>query len=107
MQMRSGCSRMELFGGPAVNAIVSHPMETSMKKLILASACALALAGGGAMAQMQPAPEASPGVAKHPTHMKHAKHMKETTGQTTGTARPKETMQAKAYRSYSRTLLTR
>ena len=62
-----------------------------MKKLILASACALALAGGGAMAQTQPAPEASPGVAKHvskhPTHMKHAKHMKkETTGQTTGMA---------------------
>ena len=102
---------MEMFGGPLVDAIVSHPIETSMKKLILASACALALAGGGAMAQMQPAPEASPGVAKHvskhPTHMKHAKHMKETTGQTTGTARPKETMQAKAYRSYSRTLLTR
>ena len=82
---------MEMFGGPLVDAIVSHPIETSMKKLILASACALALAGGGAMAQTQPAPEASPGVAKHvskhPTHMKHAKHMKkETTGQTTGMA---------------------
>ena len=68
-----------------------------MKKLILASACAFALAGGGAMAQTQPAPEASPGVAKHvskhPMHMKHAKHMKkeETTGQTTGMARSKET----------------
>jgi len=71
-------------------------MEASMKKLILASACALALAVGGAMAQTQPASEASPGVAKHvskhPTHMKHAKHMKkETTGQTTGMARSKET----------------
>jgi hypothetical protein len=78
---------MELFGGPPVNAIVSHPMETSMKKLILASACALALAVGGAMAQTQPAPGASPGVSKHTTHMKHAKHMKkETTGQTTGMA---------------------
>jgi hypothetical protein len=69
-------------------------METSVKKLILASACALALAGGGAMAQTQPAPEASPGVAKHAskhtTHMKHAKHMK-TTGQTTGMARSQET----------------
>jgi len=69
-----------------------------MKKLILASACALVLAGGGAMAQTQPTPEASPGVAKHAskhaskhtTHMKHAKHMK-TTGQTTGMARSQET----------------
>ena len=76
-----------------------------MKKLILASACALALAVGGAMAQTQPAPGASsegnvgPGVSKHvskhtthTTHMKHARHMKkETTGQTTGVARSKGT----------------
>jgi hypothetical protein len=93
---------MELFGGAPVNAIVYHPMETSMKKLILASACALALAVGGAMAQTQPAPGASsegnvgPGVSKQmskPTkHIKHARHMKkETTGQTTGMARSKGT----------------
>jgi hypothetical protein len=90
---------MELFGGAPVNARVSHPMETSMKKLILASACALALAVGGAMAQTQPAPGASSegnvgaGVSKHTTHMKHARHMKkkETTGQTTGMARSKGT----------------
>jgi hypothetical protein len=89
-----GSSQMELFGGASVNAIVSHPMETSMKKLILASACALALAVGGAMAQTQPAPGASSegnvGVSKHTTHMKHARHMK-TTGQTTGMARSKQT----------------
>jgi len=59
-----------------------------MKKLILASACAVALAVGGAMAQTQPVPGASsPGVSKHATHMKHAKHLKKpTTGQTTGMA---------------------
>jgi len=69
-----------------------------MKKLILASACALALAVGGAMAQTQPAPGAyvSPGVSKqapkHTTHMKHARHMKKgTSGQTTGMARSKGT----------------
>ena len=68
------------------------PMETSIKKLILVSACALALAVGGAMAKTQPAAGASPGVSKHTTHMKHAKHMKKgTTGQTTGMARSKET----------------
>ncbi|HLZ06507.1 MAG TPA: hypothetical protein VKR55_30720 [Bradyrhizobium sp.] len=68
-----------------------------MKKPILASACALALAGGGAVAQtQQPAPEASPGISKHMSkhtmHMKHARRMKkETTGQTTGMARSKGT----------------
>ena len=71
-----------------------------MKRLILASACALALAGCGAMAQTQPAPEASPGVAKHvskhTTHMKHAKHM-ETTGQTTG-MEPSKAKQRPVYR---------
>ncbi|OAF16314.1 MULTISPECIES: hypothetical protein [Bradyrhizobium] len=71
-----------------------------MKKLIFTTICALALAVGSAMAQTQPAPEASPGVAKHTskhaTHMKHAKHMKkETTGQTTGMA-PSKTKQPAA-----------
>jgi hypothetical protein len=66
--------------------------------LVLASACALALAVGGAMAQTQPAPGASsegnvgPGVSKPvskpTTHMKHTSHRKkETTGQTTGMER--------------------
>jgi hypothetical protein len=95
---------MEPFGGAPVNALVSHPMETSMnmKKLILTSVCAVALAVGGAMAQTPPAPGASsegnvgPGVSKqvskHTTHMKHAKHMKkETPGQTTGMAPSKGT----------------
>jgi hypothetical protein len=73
-------------------------MEASMKKLILASACALALAVGGAMAQTQSAPGPSnegnvgPAVSKHTTHMKHARHMKKgTPGQTTGMARLKGT----------------
>ena len=71
-----------------------------MKRLALASACALAV--GGAMAQTQPAPGASsegnvgPGVSKqvskHTTHMKHARHVKKgTPGQTTGMARSKGT----------------
>lgn len=70
-----------------------------MKKVILASACALALAVGGATAQTQPAPGASsegnvgPVVSKQaPKHMKHARHMKkQTPGQTTGMARSKGT----------------
>jgi hypothetical protein len=67
-----------------------------MKKLILASACALALAAGGAMAKTQPAPGASSegnvGVSKHTTHMMHAMQKKKhTTGQTTGMARSKQT----------------
>jgi hypothetical protein len=68
-----------------------------MKKLILASACAFALAAGGAMAKTQPAPGASSegnvGVSKHATHMMHAMHMKKkhTTGQTTGMAPSKQT----------------
>jgi hypothetical protein len=92
---------MEPFSGAPVNTIVSHPMETSMKKLILASACALALAVGGATAQTQPAPGASsegnvsPGVSKqapkHTTRMKHARQKKQTPGQTTGMARSKGT----------------
>jgi hypothetical protein len=93
---------MEPFGGTPVSTIVSHSMVTSMKKLILASACALALAVGGATAQTQPAPGASSegnvsaGVSKqapkHTTHMKHARHMKkQTPGQTTGMARSKGT----------------
>ena len=67
-----------------------------MKKIILASACILALSVGGALAQTQPAPGASsegnvgpgatkPAATKHMTkHMKTTKHMK--AGTTTGMA---------------------
>lgn len=69
-----------------------------MKKVILASACILALSVGGAFAQSQPAPGASsqgnvgPGVTKPGAtkHMKTTKHMKLTkrmkAGTTTGMA---------------------
>lgn len=77
-----------------------------MKKLIVASVCALALTLGGAMAQTQPAPtgssegNAGPDVSNHntTTHTKHAKrtkrakhHKKKTSGQTTGMSRSKGT----------------
>jgi len=69
-----------------------------MKKVILASACILALSVGGALAQTQPAPGASsegnvgPGATKSSAtkHMKTTKHMKATkrmkAGTTTGMA---------------------
>jgi hypothetical protein len=95
---------LELFRRASINSDVFPFMEASMKKLILASACVLALAVSGAMAQTQPtqpAPGTSsetgvgPGTStKHTRHMKHAKHVKKdmtTTGQTTGMARSKGT----------------
>jgi len=75
-----------------------------MKKVILASACILALSVGGALAQTQPAPGASssgnvgPGVTKPAAtkHMKTTKHMKATKhmkpGTTTGMASSKKGM---------------
>jgi hypothetical protein len=62
-----------------------------MKKIILASACILALSAGGAFAQTQPAPGASsegnvgPGVTKQHSKMKKGT----TTGAGTGMSRSK------------------
>jgi hypothetical protein len=73
-----------------------------MKKVILASACILALSVGGALAQTQPAPGASsegnvgPGATKPGAtkHMKTTKHMKAgtTTGMGTGAQSSKKGM---------------
>jgi len=56
-----------------------------MKKIILASACILALSVGGAVAQTQPAP--GPGATKSSTtkHIKSTKHMKTTKHMRAGT----------------------
>jgi hypothetical protein len=64
-----------------------------MKKIILASACILALSVGGAYAQTQPAPGASsegnvgPGATKPHSNMKKEKSM--TTGKSSGTSHAK------------------
>ena len=54
-----------------------------MKKLIIASACILALSTGGAFAQMQPAPGASSQGTVGPGATSKTKHVKK--GMTTGT----------------------
>jgi hypothetical protein len=75
-----------------------------MKKLIIASACILALSAGGAFAQTQPAPGASsegnvgPGATKSPKHMKTSSstHIKKgtTTGMSSGKAHRSKGMSA-------------
>jgi hypothetical protein len=72
-----------------------------MKKVMIASACILALSTGGAFAQMQPAPGASsegnvgPGATGTTKHMNtskhHGKHMNKGTTTGMGSAHSKST----------------
>src|SRR5215470_5938009 len=71
-----------------------YQQEFQMKKLIIASACILALSTAGAFAQMQPAPGASsegnvgPGATSGPKHVKKGM----TTGTGSGSARSSKGM---------------
>jgi hypothetical protein len=76
--------------------VASNQQEFSMKKLIMASACILALSTGGALAQMQPAPGASSEGNVGPGATSTSKHVKKgmTTGTGSGATRSHKSMSA-------------